>query len=419
MPNWRSWSGSTEVVSGQWTERSDVVRVLRKRWQRGEFLTALAQGTPVVPQSVPLRGPTTREVADRFGEVQDWVRRWEADTSGLRLEYVPLGGRLVGSNQVPGRAWVDDETRLWRLLGVRDEVAAFRQVLALTRDTYPELEAWVRSHPTAALAEASVWDRLLAVLRWIADCGGPEVYLRQVDVPGVDTKFIETHRGLLGECLDAVLPQERINPAAPYRRFAERYRMATKPAYVRCRSLDRRPLIQAWSGGQGGISSTAGGVGPTELTFRVEDAAQIVLPGRRVVIVENEITYFALPTIPDSLAVLGGGYGVTGLAALTWLQEREVHYWGDLDTHGFAILDRLRTFLPSARSLLMDRTTLEVHREHWGREPTPVNARLERLTAPEQTLYADFIEDRYAPALRLEQERIRFTVVRAAFEDLD
>ena len=359
------------------------------------------------------------EVADRFGEVQDWVRRWEADTSGLRLEYVPLGGRLVGSNQVPGRAWVDDETRLWRLLGVRDEVAAFRQVLALTRDTYPELEAWVRSHPTAALAEASVWDRLLAVLRWIADCGGPEVYLRQVDVPGVDTKFIETHRGLLGECLDAVLPQERINPAAPYRRFAERYRMATKPAYVRCRSLDRRPLIQAWSGGQGGISSTAGGVGPTELTFRVEDAAQIVLPGRRVVIVENEITYFALPTIPDSLAVLGGGYGVTGLAALTWLQEREVHYWGDLDTHGFAILDRLRTFLPSARSLLMDRTTLEVHREHWGREPTPVNARLERLTAPEQTLYADFIEDRYAPALRLEQERIRFTVVRAAFEDLD
>jgi hypothetical protein len=406
------------VASSPWTARPEVVEVLRRRWRRGEFLTALAQGRPVVPQLVPLRGPSAREVADRFGEVQDWVRRWESDPSGLRLEYVTVGGRLVGSNRVPGRVWVDDEARLWRLLGVQDDVAAFGQVLAETEETYPELVPWVRRHPAAALAEAAAWGRLLAAVRWVVDRGGPEVYLRQIDVPGVDTKFVETHRGLLGELLEVLLPAERVDSTVPRSRFAERYRLATKPAYVRCRSLDGRPLLPTPQAAPD-PRSTSSLSGPAELTLRVHAAAQLAVPGRRVVIVENEITYLALPAIPDGLAVLGGGYGVTALAPLSWLRARDVHYWGDLDTHGFAILDRLRSFLPGARSLLMDRVTLERHPEHWGREPSPVRAPLERLTVAEQAVYTDLVEDRYAPALRLEQERIRFGVVRAAFEDLD
>lgn len=405
------------MASSPWTERSDVVGVLRKRWQRGEFLTALAQTRPVVPQAVRLRGPSVREVADRFGEVQDWVRRWEADASGLRLEYVTVGGRLVGSNRVPGRVWVDDEARLWRLLGVHDDVAAFRQVLTQTRDSYPELEPWVRRHPRAALAEATVWGRLLAAVRWIVDRGGPEVHVRQIDVPGVDTKFVETHRGLLGELLEVLLPEERVDATVPRGRFAERYRLATKPAYIRCRSLSGQPLLPTLEAAAE-PRSTSCWTGPSELTFRASDAARIALPGRRVVIVENEITFLALPPIPDTLAILGGGYGVTALAALTWLRGREVHYWGDLDTHGFAILDRLRSSVPTARSLLMDRVTLEAHQEHWGHEPSPINAPMEHLTQLEHSLYTDLVEDRYAPALRLEQERIRFGAVRGALGHL-
>ena len=32
------------MAAKSWTARSDVVDILRKRWQRGEFLTALAEG---------------------------------------------------------------------------------------------------------------------------------------------------------------------------------------------------------------------------------------------------------------------------------------------------------------------------------------------------------------------------------------
>ena len=29
-----------------------------------------------------------------------------------------------------------------------------------------------------------------------------------------------------------------------------------------------------------------------------------------------------------------------------WLLEKEIYYWGDIDTHGFAIFNQLRGFLP-------------------------------------------------------------------------
>ncbi len=42
---------------------------------------------------------------------------------------------------------------------------------------------------------------------------------------------------------------------------------------------------------------------------------------------------------------------------------------GDIDTYGFAMLDRLRSYHPHIRSLLMDEATLLQHRPLWGREP--------------------------------------------------
>lgn len=53
-----------------------------------------------------------------------------------------------------------------------------------------------------------------------------------------------------------------------------------------------------------------------------------------------------------------------------WLDDRQIIYCGGIDTHGFAILDRLRSFLPQARSMLMDLATLEAHRLLWDSEET-------------------------------------------------
>ena len=91
-----------------------------------------------------------------------------------------------------------------------------------------------------------------------------------------------------------------------------------------------------------------------------------------------------------------------------------VHYWGDIDTHGFAILDQLRGRLPAVRSFLMDRATLDAHQAQWGEEPDPVIHDLPRLTTEEQTLFDDLRDNRIRVGLRLEQERVGFQWLTAA-----
>ncbi len=94
-----------------------------------------------------------------------------------------------------------------------------------------------------------------------------------------------------------------------------------------------------------------------------------------------------------------------------------MHYSGDFDTHGFAILSLLRGGIPQVESVLMDRQTLLAHGERWGQEPSPTRGRLTDLTMAEMALYQELVEDVYAPALRLEQERLDWRWVERALVD--
>jgi hypothetical protein len=96
------------------------------------------------------------------------------------------------------------------------------------------------------------------------------------------------------------------------------------------------------------------------------------------------------------------------LVEIPWLAGKTIHYWGDIDTHGFAILDRLRASFPAVRSFLMDRETLLAHRPLWGKEDAQHLRSLTRLTPAEADLYADLAADRLGKRVRLEQERIAF-----------
>jgi hypothetical protein len=263
------------------------------------------------------------------------------------------------------------------------------------------LSAWVAKYPTQTLELRESWPHLLAAVRWIRDCTEPgRYYLRQIDAPGVDTKLIESHRKTLSGLLDLVLPAERVDPSQSTSAFAARYGFKAKPDYVRFRLLD---------------GSTMNGC--TELTVRGD---QFRLPDHieTVFIVENEVTFLAFPEHPRAALLLGGGYAIAGAARSTGLADRRVHYWGDIDTHGFAILDRLRAHLPDATSILMDEDTLVLHKAHWSAEPSQTRAEPRRLSTQEAEVYEGLLTDRWGPSVRLEQERVRFSHLAAALRPL-
>jgi hypothetical protein len=271
------------------------------------------------------------------------------------------------------------------LLGVRSEVRRLNEMAGAPGGD------WVRSHPMRALRVADEWDKLLAVADWVERRQRPGMYLRQVDVPGVDTKFIERHRGVLAELLDLRLGPDRVNVAAVD--FASRYGYARKPDYVRFRCPFR---------------------GLTEANVRVDELGSAPPGVSRVYVVENEITYLAFPLSERAMVIWGRGYAVDALAPLRWLAEPDVVYWGDIDTHGFAILSRLRGMFPGVRSMLMDRETLLAHRDQWVHEPSPVTAVFAGLTAEEAALYADLANGVYGDRVRLEQERVSFGAIQRA-----
>ena len=68
--------------------------------------------------------------------------------------------------------------------------------------------------------------------------------------------------------------------------------------------------------------------------------------------IENEITYLSVDVPDDGVVLWGKGFEGDRIGRLPWLANVPVLYWGDLDTHGFAILDRMRAWLPQTESVL-------------------------------------------------------------------
>ncbi|HEY2578887.1 MAG TPA: Wadjet anti-phage system protein JetD domain-containing protein [Streptosporangiaceae bacterium] len=395
-------------VRPAWTTPDGLVRTLRKRWESGVFLSMFASGQPWQPLSVGIRGPRAADLATGFGDAQAWVQAWErVDGTLVRVEHKRVGGRLIGANSIPCRAWIDGYSQLWKLLGTEPEVAAFGSAVDRAKAAAPALTDWVIAHPVRVLSLAAEWDMILATVRWIGDRSRPGMYVRQIDVPGVDTKFIERHRAILTDLLDLQLPPGRIDDTAPRADFAARYGFLSKPSYVRFRYLALGGAV----GPAGPVLPAGAPAGFTELAVRVPELAAAPPPAATVYVVENEITYLAFPPAPGAIVILGGGYAVPVLAGLRWLAGRELVYWGDIDTHGFAILARLRRRFPHTRSMLMDRATLLAHESQWVTEPAPATPDLDRLTPEEAALCRDLLTGRLGPSVRLEQERVRFSLV--------
>jgi len=385
-------------VAHPWTRPAEVRAWLGRKWRSGALLTAFAEGRAWEPLGVPLRGPAAGEIAGRLAEVQEWAAEWaRAGRGPLRVEYKKVGGRHVGANLIPSRAWIDGYDQAWDLLGTRAEASRFSTLAQATAASCPRLVPWLAPRPMQLLTLADRWDKLLATARWIDERQSPGMYLRQVDVPGVDTKFIEQHRGVLAELLDLQLAPDRIDAAASD--FAARYRFRRKPGYVRFRSH--------------GLS------GFTELSVRADEFGTPPPDAKRAYVIENEITYLAFPCPDDATVIFGGGYAVDVLAPLSWLTDLDLVYWGDIDTHGFAILNRLRRRFGQARSMLMDRATLLAHRDQWVTEPRPVAVPLDRLDPGEAELYRDLLDGAFGPSVRLEQERISFAAIGQALASRD
>jgi hypothetical protein len=105
-----------------------------------------------------------------------------------------------------------------------------------------------------------------------------------------------------------------------------------------------------------------------DVTLDAASFARLNPDVQRIFVTENEINFLAFPPVKNSMVVFGAGYGFEMLANASWLSHRRIHYWGDIDTHGFAILDQLRSQFEHVESFLMNRETLLAFASQWDWE---------------------------------------------------
>ena len=398
--------GVRESVS--WTTPAEIMAVVHRRWARGDLLGARLTGEMLFPMSLPLRRPHVSVVGERVDDLQRWIHSLERESracrgAGYDILWVEVESRRSGRVNLPNSVVIPSADDALRLIGKTAQADRFDSLASQTLKLFPQLQAWLIKNSLRALRSAEDWENLMALVAWFQVHPRPQVYLRQIDLPGVDTKFIQDHRAVLAELLNEVLPEEAIDHRATnVREFDRRYGLLSKPSLVRLRVLDGR------------ISTS----GLRDITVPTSQVAQLPVAPSTIFVTKSEINGLAFPETRGSIIIFGLPDDDDRLSEVPWLRDRPLHYWDDIDAEGFASLDRMRTLFPHTTSFLMDRETFLAHQRVWTVAPDHEQpaSHFAHLSADEFALVDDLASGRFGVRVRLEQERICYGWLRRKLE---
>lgn len=351
-----------------------------------DFLRAWLENETLLPLNLPVgKIPETwsvfREEVDALMQKSKSHQR-----NGYRVETRDKNTRRFGRQQIPVLVWVDDELDFLILTGKTTEFEEFKVDCKLIRSRLPDLEHWLRENPDAVIKYHGKWLYLIDVCLYFLAHPTLDHVVREVPIP-VDSKFIEQHEGILKRLLEELLPNERINSEET--RFERRYGLREATTLVRLRFLNDQFRIRY-------------GAPISDVSLPLSEVGNLDFSSERILIVENQTTFLALPTLPGTIAIFGKGFDATQLGKIEWMQRSVVFYWGDLDAQGFQILALLRRGLPQTQSLMMNIDTFHSFSTYVVPGTPTIVKDLPELSHDEMQAYR-WVAERN---LRLEQERV-------------
>jgi hypothetical protein len=379
------------------TPLSEIKSKLAKRWLTHYLPDSLSSESGFFPLKMGLKPPTDKQILQDFEAVKLWVQAYaQLNNPPFVIEWQTKRTSL-GKNDLPQAIVFENIDTLAQFLNHTVELAHYRKQAKQLLQAFPVLKVFCQKQSAKLLAyDNQAWLSIIAFIRWRLAHPQPAIYLRQVPLAEVDSKFLEAHKAVLASCLDLVLAPEQIQSSfSGTKQFCARYGFLDQAEQLQARLLDPNQSLQGFK------------------TFSApfvewQDFNPAHYGIEQVYITENKVNFLAFPDRPNSLILFGKGFGFEHWAQLAWLKDLPIHYWGDIDTHGFAILNQLRHVLPQAQSLLMDEATLLAHQALWGQEPQPTQANLTQLTLAEQALYQILQQGAFGKNIRLEQERIAY-----------
>lgn len=378
----------------------DVERLLRRSYQLHRCDWLAGEGT--WPLALSLGRPMERDMGADALHVRGWVDAWRSFGGPARVRWEEVRWPRLGAQRLPVRLEIAGPLEVARWLGeeARYQRAAQRHTTWCAE--WPALggpRGLARIFDQLADYAEDDWGRFTALLRWLLANPRSGHTLRTIPVEGLDTKWLDGPRSRVISTLLRALREH-----GPSEDFHAVTGLVPLPARARLRILC--PTLRGVVGGLG------------DLEAPLSELARLPLSPARCLIVENLESGVALSDLAGAVAFVGLGNAVVRLAEIPWLRGVDTLYWGDLDTHGFAILHRARVALGHVRSVLMDAPTLLRFRALWGREAVQ-NAELglTHLTESERDVLEGLRGQRWGANVRLEQERIPWETAWGAIEE--
>ncbi|MCO7227395.1 Wadjet anti-phage system protein JetD domain-containing protein [Pleionea sp. CnH1-48] len=406
----------------------DVLLTLKnKHWQNSRNLKSLLSGGDSFPLVVPLKPPRGNAAIQNIGHFQNFVSSWksfsqdsingagqersDSKSKGCEVIWEKRNFRSLAEQDVPTHLNILDIGSLAYILGL-DEERQLQDWLSKIRYIFESLSSQLNIHKASSYEGSSSYgnsdqnlfqalidhletlnsfeqddlELLVRLLPQLQKGMGQGCYLRALPVTFVDTKFIEKNLLIIESVVTALVDRS--------------VKGIGLMSWLDCKEKPRdwllvKPLCQETRSLLGGLPL---------LRLSSDTLQEFELPARNILVIENEQSCLALSDVHNTIAVSGGGKNVSWMKA-GWLADKNVGYWGDIDSEGLAILSDARSRLSSMTPLMMDELTVKTFAERMVPEPDSVSKDPVALTETELALFKGLRADQYADK-RLEQERL-------------
>ncbi len=315
----------------------DLAGQLTRQWHSADRREHLLLDSRAWPRQVTIGCPSPTVFTQHTALVREHIARWRAVTVG-EVQWQPITFRsAAGPVSLPQH---------WQLRSPEDwaQASGDAQVqLELQRLQYLLHRADARFH-SLLVRQRSLWrDRnddevaqaaaLALELEPGIAAGRP---LRSLALAGIDSKFMERHRTLITALLDI--------------RFDGQASQLGLSSFLDAADEGDHWLL---------VAPLSPGLLPfAQQRVRARELRDAPLPAKRILLIENDRCLHLLPTLPDTIAVLGSGLDLAWLCT-DWLRERRIGYWGDMDTWGLCMLARARALQPHLEVFLMMRSLFD------------------------------------------------------------
>ena len=386
----------------------DVFKLLEKLEENGTLYKPLVYEPDSFIMEIPIGAPykllSKQYKQDAFNSIFAWVDSWKFfSKSGIgEVEYTQKRIGTLRPSAVPTRLILHNIQGCFNYINKNGEMECFLKTYNRIKKFNPLLKKWVLReykmfrYPCYKLDD---FERIADKIKETISADAPYIYKRELEIPGVDTKFFEKNIEAIREMYNTLHGTSLANAKELYKELH-----IVKPPedkeFIPIRFLDTKYR-------EDNISI---------VKIHYTELKQLSIRPRKVYIVENKETFYHFPKVANSVVIFGAGISVSGfLKDIPWIEEADdVYYWSDLDTNGFQMLNNMRKIYPKIHSFLMNTETIKLTKQFAVEDTGSDFERFEHLTPAEDECFIYLKEKR----LRIEQEKIPWSYVVKSIENI-